>query len=405
MSVKPYVIDVPTAVLDDLADRLRGTRWPDDLDGAEPWSYGVDPSWLRGVVRHWLEDYDWAAQQARLNEEEHVRVDGFADVPEDVAVHAVLRRGVRTEDRPAPLPLVLLHGWPSSFVQMLPVLPLLADPAAHGGSAEDAFDVVAMSLPGYGFSDRPRRPGMDVAAIARIVVQVMEQLGYPRFGVRASDLGAGVAQQLALAAPERLVGLHLSGTNPYLGWVPDDLGPAEEEFVRRAREWNASEMAYAMEHSTKPQTLAHALTDSPAGLAAWVLEKFHRWTDGDLEGVDTLDDLLTNLTVYWVTGTIGSSIRLYAETARSTSLAWGRVEVPTGMAMSSADMFPTPREWADRSYAITSWTELPRGGHFLEWEVPELIAQDVRAFFRTLRTARSAPVPDHDRDGGTAARS
>lgn len=391
MSVTPYRIDVPAAVLDDLADRLRGTRWPDDLEGAEPWSYGVDPSWLRGIVRHWLDGYDWAAQQARLNREEHVRVDGFTDVPEDLAVHAVLRRGVRTGDQPAPLPLVLLHGWPSSFVQMLPVLPLLTDPAAHGGSAEDAFDVVALSLPGYGFSDRPRRPGTDVAAIARIVVQVMEQLGHPRFGVRASDLGAGVAQQLALAAPEHLVGLHLSGTNPYLGWVPDDLSPAEEEFVRRARKWNATEMAYAMEHSTKPQTLAHALSDSPAGLAAWVLEKFHRWTDGDLEEVYALDDLLTNLTIYWVTGTIGSSIRLYAETARSTSAAWGRVEVPTGMAMSGADMFPTPREWAERSYAVTSWTELPRGGHFLEWEVPELVARDVRAFFRELRTAPAAP--------------
>jgi pimeloyl-ACP methyl ester carboxylesterase len=182
-----------------------------------------------------------------------------------------------------------------------------------------------------------------------------------------------------------VVGLHLSGTNPYLGSVPDDLSEAEQAFVRRAQEWNATEMAYAMEHASKPQTLAHALTDSPAGMAAWILEKFARWTDGDLADVYRLDDLLTNLTVYWVTGTIGSSIRLYAETARSTGAAWGRVEVPTGMAMSGADLFPTPREWAERSYAVTRWTDLPRGGHFLEWEVPDLVADDVRAFFRPLR--------------------
>ena len=194
-------------------------------------------------------------------------------------------------------------------------------------------------------------------------------------------------QQLALAHPDRLVGLHLSGTNPYLGRVPDDLSEAEREFVARAEEWNRTEMAYAMETSSKPQTLAHALNDSPAGLASWVLEKFRTWSDcgGDLDSVYDRADLLTNLTVYWATETIGSSMRLYHETARSTSAARGRVEVPTGMAMSAADMFPTPREWVERSYAVTSWTALPRGGHFLEWEVPDLVVEDMRRFFRPLR--------------------
>jgi pimeloyl-ACP methyl ester carboxylesterase len=215
----------------------------------------------------------------------------------------------------------------------------------------------------------------------------MDTLGYPRFAARGSDLGAGVLQQLALAHPDRLVALHLSGTNPWLGWVPDDLTEDERAFVEAARQWNATEMAYAQEHSTKPQTLAYGLTDSPAGLAAWVLEKFRAWSDcgGDLDSVYDRDDLLTNLTVYWVTGTIASSIRLYHETARSTSAAWGRVEVPTGMAMSGADMFPTPRSWAERSYRVTHWTDLPRGGHFLEWEVPDLVVEDLRAFFRPLR--------------------
>jgi pimeloyl-ACP methyl ester carboxylesterase len=228
---------------------------------------------------------------------------------------------------------------------------------------------------------------MDLTRIAEIVVEVMDRLGYSRFGARGSDLGAGVLQQLALNHPDRLIALHLSGTNPYLGWIPDDLSPAEQQFLTNAQQWNQTEMAYALEHSSKPQTLAHALNDSPAGLAAWILEKFHRWSDchGDLDSVYDRDDLLTNLTIYWATGTIGSSMRLYYETAHSTTAGYGRVEVPTGMAMSSADMFPTPREWVERQYNVIHWTDLARGGHFLEWEVPHLIADDLRTFFNSHR--------------------
>lgn len=377
MTVTPFTVDVDRAVLDDLADRLRGSRWPDELEGAEPWSRGTDGGYLREIVRYWLDEFDWAAQQKRLNSFRQVRVE--VDVPGEgrLGVHAVHERASAGDG----LPVVLLHGWPSSFVQMLPIIPLLTDPA-------DAFDVVALSLPGYGFSDRPTAPGMDVARIAGIVVDVMVELGYERFAARGSDLGAGVLQQLALAHPDRLVALHLSGTNPYLGWVPEDLSDAEREFVAAAQAWNQAEMAYAQEHSSKPQTLAFALNDSPTGLASWVLEKFRTWSDcgGDLDTVFSRDDLLTNLTVYWATQTIGSSMRLYHETAHSSAAAWGRVEVPTGMAMSGADMFPTPREWVERSYAVTRWTDLPRGGHFLEWEVPDLVADDMRAFFRAHRS-------------------
>ena len=355
MTVTPSTIDVPATVIDDLRDRLRGTLWPDQVEGAG-WAYGTELEYLRGVVADWTA-FDWGARQEQLNTLPHVLVDG---------IHAVHRRAAD----PDALPLVMLHGWPSSFVQMLPILPLLPE-----------FHVVALSLPGYGFSDRPRTSGTDVARIADQVVDVMAQLGYERFGARGSDLGAGVLQQLALAQPDRLVGLHLSGTNPYLGFVPDDLSDTEKKFVEQAQDWNQREMAYAMEHSSKPQTLAYGLTDSPAGLAAWILEKFRTWSDVDIDRAD----LLTNLTIYWATHTIGSSMRLYYETARSTSAAWGRVTVPTAMAMSGADMFPTPREWAERSYNVVSWTELPRGGHFLEWEVPELIADDLRAFFADRR--------------------
>ena len=370
MTIQPFEIDIEPAVLDDLRGRLRGTRWPDEIDGAG-WDYGMNGSVLRSFVHTWREDFDWPTQQTRLNQYSHLRVD--VDGLGVHALHATAADG-------AGLPLVMLHGWPSSFVQMLPIVPLLTTGA-------DPFDVVVISLPGYGFSDRPRQRGMDLTRIAEIVVEVMAQLGYPRFGARGSDLGAGVLQQLALNHPDRLIALHLSGTNPYLGWIPGDLSPAEQQFVSNAQQWNQTEMAYALQHSSKPQTLAHALNDSPTGLAAWILEKFHRWSDchGDLDSVYNRDDLLTNLTIYWVTRTIGSSIRLYYEAAHTTTAGYGRVEIPTGMAMSTADMFPTPREWVERQSNVTHWTELPRGGHFLEWEVPHLIADDLRTFFSSHR--------------------
>ncbi|MEG3637240.1 epoxide hydrolase family protein [Micromonospora palythoicola] len=380
MTVRPYTVDIPGPVIDDLRDRLRGTRWPDQI--GEPWEYGTDLTYLRSLLGRWAEGYDWFAHQRRLNTYAHHLV----DVGDDT-IH-VIREPARTVPAPGALPVVLLHGWPSSFVQLLPMLSRLVDPAGHGGDPADAVDAVVISLPGYGFSSRPRQPGADTAHIADQIVEVMAALGHRRFVGRGSDLGAGVLQQMALRHPQAVAALHLSGTNPYLGWVPDDLSDAEKRFVEDAKRWNQSEMAYAQEHATKPQTLAYALNDSPAGLAAWVIEKFRRWSDcgGDLDSVYDRDDLLTNLTIYWATQTIGSSMRLYYETAHSTGAAWGRVEVPTAMAMSSADMFPTPREWVERQWNVVRWTDLPRGGHFLEWEVPELLASDLHAFLREQRT-------------------
>ena len=369
MTVTTFTPAIEQAVIDDLRDRLRGTRWPDAVEDAG-WDYGMDPEVLRSFVATWLDDYDWAAEQERIAAFPHVRIEVGG-----LGLHAV--HAPSTGSGTA-MPLVMLHGWPSSFVQMLPAIPQLT---------ADGFDVVALSLPGYGFSDRPSARGMDVTRIAGLVVEAMAELGYDRFAARGSDLGAGVLQQLALTHPDRLIALHLSGTNPYLGWVPDDLSEAEQQFVAEAQRWNQTEMAYAQEHSSKPQTLAAALNDSPAGLAAWVLEKFRTWSDcdGDLDTVYRRADLLTNLTVYWATQTIGSSMRLYYETAHSSTASYGRVEVPTGMAMSGADMFPTPREWVERQYNVVHWTDLPRGGHFLEWEVPDLVTADIREFFQTYR--------------------
>ncbi len=378
MSVQDYAVNISQEVLDDLRDRLARTRWPDEVCDAG-WEYGTNLTYLKQLVQYWLHDFDWRAQEWAINQFSHHRaeIDGFG-------IHFIHERGAG----PNPMPLLLLHGWPSSFLQMRKIIPLLADPAAHGGDPADSFDVVAASLPGYGFSDRPATPGMSVGRMADLFSALMTgALGYRRYAARGSDLGAGVLSQLALIHAESLIGIHMGGTNPWIGDdIPDDLTQAEREFVANAQRWSAEEMAYAMEHATRPQTLAYGLNDSPAGLAAWIIEKFRRWSDcdGDVEKVFTRDDLLANLTIYWATETINSSIRLYYESAHNPG-AWGRAEVPTAMVMPPNDMFPTPRAWAERSARIDRWTELPRGGHFPEWEVPGPLAEDIRAFFRPLR--------------------
>lgn len=379
MTVVPYQIEIPQATIDDLRARLAATRWPDAVDGAS-WDYGTDLDYMKSLVAYWHTGYDWYAIQNRLNAFNHVSVE-----IDGLNIHAVHQRGTG----PNPTPLLILHGWPSSFVQMLPLIPLLTDPAAHGGDPADSFDVVVASLPGFGFSDRPTEPGMHIGAMAPLMIRLMKELGYDRFGMRASDLGAGVAMAIALSRPDAVIGFHTGGSNPWVPEVPVDLSEAEQAFVANAAEWSQQEGAYAMLQATKPQTLSFGLNDSPAGLAAWILEKFRTWGDtgGDLESTFDRDDLLTNVTIYWVTETISSSVRLYYELMRSMtggSAAWGRPDVPTAMLMSSKDMIPTPREWVERTYRIDRWIEIDRGGHFLEQEEPHLVATDLRAFFHDL---------------------
>lgn len=376
MPATPFRIAIVDAELADLRDRLRRTRWPDEVDGAG-WDYGCDPRYLRDLIAYWRERFDWRAQEARLN-----ALPQFRAEVNGIGIHFVQVRG----RGPHATPLLLLHGWPSSFVQFEKIIPLLTDPAAHGAPGAPSFDVIAPSLPGYGFSDRPRARGFSVAKIAPLLHGLMtDVLGYSRYGMRSSDLGAGVATQIALKNPQAIIGSHTGGTNPYIGQVPTGLSPEEQEFVKNAQAWTQGEMAYAMLHSTKPQTLASALNDSPAGLASWLVEKFRRWgdTNGNVESRFSKDQLLTNITLYWVTQTIGSSMRLYYETARDPG-QWGAVKVPVAMLMSPKDMFRTPRAWIERQGPIARWTEIDQGGHFLEWEVPDLVATDLRAFFAEL---------------------
>jgi pimeloyl-ACP methyl ester carboxylesterase len=374
MSVKPFKVQIPQETLDDLQERLLRSRWTDEVEDAG-WDYGTNLNYLKELVNYWQNNFDWRSQEKYINRFAH-----FQTEIDDLNIHFIHERGEGQTNTP----LILLHGWPSSFLQMLKITPLLTDPKSQGSGA-DAFDVIVPSLPGYGFSDRSYKRGMTVARIAELIFKLMtEELGYERFAVRGSDMGAGVAKELALTYPDVVIGLHLSGTNPYIGAVPQDLSEAEQQFIAKVQQFQMQEFAYAMLQSTKPQTVAYGLNDSPVGLAAWIIEKFRAWSDcnGDIEKRFSKDELLTNLTLYWATATINSSMRLYYESGHAPSPNAGkRVELPTAMAMFPKDMVPGPREWIEREYNIKRWTEMPRGGHFGEWEEPELLAEDIHAFF------------------------
>lgn len=387
MEVRPFRVAVPDSMLGDLRDRLARTRLP-RLSAVAGWSNGIDLVYLEALVEHWRTRFDWRAVEARVNSlpSFRARVDG-------VGIHFLHLRG----KGPVPFPLVLTHGWPGSFLEMLEVAELLANPARHGADAGDAFDVVVPSLPGYGFSDPaggfsdPAGAGGGPRRIAELWAGLLEGLGYERFGLQGGDWGASVSTRLALAHPERVAGLHLNYVPG--SYSPDPSGPplspAEEAFRREQQEWLDREGGYGHIQGTKPQTLACALNDSPAGLAAWIVEKVRDWSDceGDVERRFSKDELLANVTLYWVTGTIHSSIRLYKESrADPLRLAPGeRVRVPCGIARFPREAPFPPREWVERGYDVAHWTEMPRGGHFAALEEPELLARDVREFFRNLR--------------------
>ncbi len=373
--MQPFHIDVPDADLDDLRRRLDRTRLPDALPGAG-WDYGCDLDVLREVLDHWQHRYDWRAAEARLNE-----------VPQVLAtcngeqVHAL---HTRCADPAAPA-LVLLHGWPGSVVEFLDVV----------GPLSETCHVVVPSMPGYGFSGPTRRRGVDVHAVADGVADLMTQLGYERFVVQGGDWGAIVARRLAEAHAHRVIGHHSTMLFAMPG--PDDADPmagvteADAARLQRAGVRIAGGTGYMAIQATKPHSLTIAQHDSPAGLLGWILEKFHAWsdlTDGDLWSVYTPDQLLTNVMLYWLTGTAQSAARLYCESARAGTAAtdpWtGRVEVPTGHAVYPGELLQTPRAWAEKRYPIVHWAEQPKGGHFAAFEQPTLFTEDLRAFLGAL---------------------
>jgi microsomal epoxide hydrolase len=382
MQIEPFRIAVSDDVLGDLRARLARTRFPDQIAGSG-WGYGTDLGYLRELVDYWRERYDWRAEERRLNALRHFRAQVSG-----LGIHFIHERGVG----PRPLPLVVTHGWPGSVAEFTKIIPLLTDPAAHGGDPADAFDVVAPSMPGYGFSDRPSTPGMDPERIAALWRELMTGLGYARFGAQGGDWGGMVTTYLGARHADAMVGIHL---NFVVALPPDPANPADgltqEELIplMQLQQFLKEETGYQRIQCTKPQTLGYALNDSPVGLAAWIVEKFRTWSDcgGEIERRFTKDELLTNVMLYWVTETATSSCRLYFEAEHADKFPPRdvRVDVPTGCAIFPGEILKPPRRWAERVYDVRRWTVMPSGGHFAAMEEPQALVDDLRAFFRPLR--------------------
>lgn len=380
-AVRPFRIAVADADLDDLRRRLRATRFP-ERETPDDWSQGVPLAYVREVCAHWADRYDWRATEARLNRFPQIQteIDG-------VDIHALHVRSPHADA----LPIVITHGWPGSIVEFVKVIGPLTDPTAHGGSAADAFHVVCPSLPGYGFSGKPTRPGWGVEKIAEAWDTLMTRLGYERWGAQGGDWGSAVTTAIGMQNRGRCIGVHVN--MPIAGPTKESLAnPSERErrALDGARYYEEWDSGYSKQQSTRPQTIGYGLVDSPAAQAAWILEKFWQWTDcdGHPENALARDELLDNVMLYWLTASGASSARLYWE---SFGKAFGGdrtrvVALPTGCSIFPKEIIPTPRSWAEKRYTnIVYWNELERGGHFAAFEQPALFVDELRACFRLMR--------------------
>jgi pimeloyl-ACP methyl ester carboxylesterase len=380
----PFRIEVPQADLDDLHDRLARTRWPAELPGVG-WSRGVPVGYLKELAEYWRTGYDWWTHEARLN-----GLPQFTTTIDGQTIHFL---HVRSRE-PNATPLMLIHGWPDSIVEFLDVIGPLCDPVAHGGDAADAFHLVIPSLPGFGFSVPLREPGWTNNRVATAFAELMARLGYERYGVQGGDVGAFIAPKIARYDGERVIGVHVNALLTFPAGDPNELEGLTAAEQQRWKSFEEANDGYFQVQSKRPQTLAYALHDSPVGQLAWIVEKFEEWTDsgpGDPEAAVDRDHILTNVSLYWFTGTAGSSANHYYE-AVNDPLAWiptRRGTVPTGVLVARAHEFAI-RRFAERDHNIVHWSELDRGGHFLAAEQPELFVGDVRAFFRGLRGVRHA---------------
>jgi epoxide hydrolase len=381
IEIKPFTIAIPQADLDDLHDRLARTRWPDELPGVG-WSRGVPVDYLKGLADYWANGYDWRKAEARLNQ-----LPQFTTEIDGQTIHFL---HVRSPE-PNALPLMLIHGWPGSFVEFLDVIDPLTNPRADGGDAADAFHLVIPSIPGHGFSTPLSQPGWTHERIAKAFTALMARLGYDRYGVQGGDAGAFIAPAMGRLDPEHLIGIHVNALVTFPTGDPSelaDLSAAEQERLARLNNFQNDMMGYAYIHGTRPQTLAYSLTDSPSGQLAWIVEKFKEWTDAAAELPEDAverDHMLTDISLYWFTGTAGSSANLYYEGFHDPN-AWApkaRGTVPTGVAVAlSADV--AIRHLAERDHNIVHWSEFERGGHFFAMEAPKALIDDMRLFFHRL---------------------
>ena len=379
-AVVAYKFHASDEALRDLKERLSRTRFPDEIP-TTGWDYGSDLAYVKSLVAYWRDRFDWRAQEARLNQ-----FDQFKTTIDGLEVHFIHQRS----SVPTAMPLALTHGWPGSVVEFTKIIGPLTEPMKYGGRAEDAFHVVAISLPGFGFSGKPQERGYSPERIGTVIAKLMARLGYQRYGLQGGDWGGIISRLVAINDASHVAGLHLNfctaGPPPGVADPNAGISPAELQRYQARQAYMENERAYQQIQGTKPQTLGFALDDSPAGLAAWIVEKFRAWCDcdGNVESRFTKDELLTNITLYWLTKTGTSSARIYFE-SRVAPPNPARVMVPTACALFPKEITVPPRKWVEARFNLVRWTEMPRGGHFAALEQPELLVNDVREFFRGLR--------------------
>lgn len=379
----PFTVHVSDEDLEDLKSRLNRTRWPDEI--GDEWRYGTDLGYLKGLCEYWAIDFDWREQEARLNQFQQFKT----EIEPGRNLHFIHQRSSHEHA----LPILMTHGWPGSIAEFLDIIPMLTEPQSFGADPRDAFHVICPSIPGYGFSDPPTAPGFDQEQVARGHLKLMAKLGYDEFLVQGGDWGSTISSWTARLAPERVKALHLNlifaGYPKHKNDPFDGVSDEEKARLSKSKQHMEDGTGYQAIQGTKPQTLGYGLNDSPAGLAAWIVEKFHGWSHhkGDLEQAVSRDELLTNIMIYWVTQTITSSARLYFESAHAHNNLFehGRIETPTGYALFPGELYQPPRVWAEEQYNIEHWTIQPSGGHFAALEQPTLLAEDLRHFFRRFR--------------------
>jgi pimeloyl-ACP methyl ester carboxylesterase len=373
--IKKFEVKIEQKILDDLKNRIRLTRWPDEITGSE-WNHGASLKFMKELTAYWENQFDWRKTEREINSYNNFlcEVDGYS-------IHFMHVKGRSRKS----IPLLITHGWPGSFLEMMKLIPLLTE------NSELTFDLIIPSMPGFGFSDKVAQSGCNVFFMADLFYKLMQELGYRNFGVQGGDFGAGVSSSLAYKYPEAVIGMHLNyipgNYHPVLD-QGEELAPVEKEFLRSEEEWYSREGGYSLQQKTKPLTLAYGLNDSPVGLCAWIVEKMYGWAecDGKIENVFTKDELLSNVTLYWVTETLHSSIRLYNENSKAPLKIDknGIISVPAGIArFRFEEPFP-PRRYVERGFNIRRWTEFSEGGHFAAMEKPELLAKDIIDFFSEL---------------------
>lgn len=373
--IKPFTADVSQQVLDDLKQRLNLTRWPDEIIASD-WNYGANLSYMKELIAYWRDTFDWRKVENEINT--------YPNFIADIDGHQVHFMHIKGKGKQS-VPLIITHGWPGSFLEMMKLIPLLTE------NPDNSFDLVIPSIPGFGFSSKAVHPGCNSEFVADLWHQLMTGLGYQHYGAQGGDIGAGVSSWLSLKYPEHVIGLHLNYiSGSYKAYLREGEQLSEEvvAFQKTGAEWSAKEGAYVQIHSTKPLTAAYGLNDSPAGLCAWIIEKFNSWSDnnGNIENVFTKDELLANVTLYWIMQTIHSSMRIYNENSKKP-LAFGKndfIKVPVGFAEFPKELPTPPRAYVEKSFNIQHWTSMPAGGHFAAAEQPVLLADDLISFFSKL---------------------